>query len=64
MKRHEPQFSVGEQEIIEGLVQTFGITYIEAVEEVVKQKRELAYYHKRLGNEELSEQLLKEIGDK
>lgn len=64
MIRKEPHFSNAEQEIIESLVDSFGITKIEAIEEVIKQKRELAYCHEKMGNKQLSEQLLKEIGDK
>lgn len=56
-------FSVGEQEIIEILQQGFGQSFIQAVDHVINQKRELAVQHRRLGNDRLADQLLKEIGD-
>ncbi len=56
-------FSVGEQEIIERLQNDFGQSFIQAVDLVIKQKRDAAVLWRRQGNAQLADQLLKEIGD-
>ncbi len=56
-------FSVGEQEIIQILQEGFNQSFIQAVDHVVNQKRDLASQHRRMGNIELADQLLKEIGE-
>jgi hypothetical protein len=63
MQRGKLYLSVGEEEIVKALVQNFGVTEIEAVDHVVKQKRELAFIHEMRGNTELAEQLMKELGE-
>jgi len=56
-------FSPPEEEIIESLQTIYGVTYIEACDQVIMQKRELAYLHERRGNYELSATILKELGE-
>lgn len=54
-------FSPPEEEIIESLQEIYGITYLEAANQVIMQKRELAFMHQRRGNFALAETLLKEL---
>lgn len=56
-------FSVGEQEIIESLQRDFGQTFIQAVDHVIKQKRDASVLWRRQGQVRLADQLLREIGD-
>ncbi len=56
-------FSPPEEEIIESLREIYGITYLEAAEQVIMQKRELAFMHQRRGNLELAETILKELDE-
>jgi len=56
-------FSVGEEEIIESLQEIYNITRLEACDQVIMQKRELAYQHQMRGNVELAKSLLLELGE-
>ncbi len=56
-------FSPPEKEIIESLQEIYGITYIEAADQVIGQKRELAFLHQRRGNFALAENILKELNE-
>lgn len=56
-------FSVGEQEIIRALQEHYEITYIEAVEKVIEQKRQAAYLYSMKGHFDLAESLLKELNE-
>jgi uncharacterized protein YqeY len=56
-------FSVGEQEIIESLQVHFNQSLFQAIDHVVKQKREASVLWRRQGLTELADQLLKEIGE-
>lgn len=56
-------FSVGEEEIIESLQEIYNITRLEACDQVIMQKRELAYQHQMRGNIELAKSLLLELGE-
>ena len=60
------QFSVGEEEMIEGLRTQFGITYIEAVDQVIKYKYEQVIYHENQGTElgkKMADQIRRELGE-
>lgn len=63
MQRGKVYFSVGEETIISELQRLFGVTELDAIQNVIAQKRELAFMHFNKGNEALAEQLLKEIGE-
>lgn len=63
MNEREVYFSPPEEEIIESLQEIYGITHLEACEQVIMQKRELAFMHQRRGNLPLAETLLKELGE-
>ena len=63
MQRGRIYFSIGEEAIIEALVQEYGITEIQAIDHVIAQKRELAFIHAQRGNFELAKQIKKEIGE-
>jgi len=54
-------FSPPEEEIISSLQEIHGITYLEAANHVLGQKRELAFLHQRRGNYELAKVILLEI---
>jgi len=56
-------FTPPEEEIIESLQEMYGVTYLEACERVILQKRELAYVHQQRGNYELAKTILKELGE-
>lgn len=56
-------FSVAEQEIIDYLIHNFGQTFTQAVDHVVKQKREHARMYRQQGAVALADQILREIGD-
>lgn len=56
-------FSVGEQDIIKALQETFEITYVEACERVIEQKRQAAYAYSMKGQFDLAEHLLKELDE-
>lgn len=58
-----PQLSVGEQSIVNELQRNFDITEIEAIDQVLAQKRELAFIHHNKGNFELARQLMIELDD-
>jgi len=59
----EVYFSPPEEEIIESLQEIYGITHLEACENVIMQKRELAFMHSRRGNYELERTILRELGE-
>ena len=63
MQRGRVYFSIGEEAIIAALVEQYGITELEAIGEVIKQKKELAFLHKERGNLELAQQIIKELGE-
>jgi len=63
MKNKDIYFSIAEKEIISWMIRQAGITEIEAIDHVLKQKRELAYIHGQRGNLELQRQILKEINE-
>jgi len=56
-------FSPPEEEIIESLREIYEITYLEACEQVIMQKRELAFMHHQRGDFELAKTLLKELDE-
>jgi len=56
-------FSPPEEEIIESLQEIYGITMLEACDQVIMQKRELAYQHQMRGNLELAKVLLEQLGE-
>lgn len=56
-------FSPPEEEIIESLREIYGITYLEACEQVIMQKRELAFMHHQRGDFELAKTILKELDE-
>ena len=57
-------FSVGEQNIIEMLQKDFGITRLEAIDQMIKYKREQVLYHQLQGNQKMVDKLLEELGEK
>ena len=64
--KNKVQFSVGEEEMIEGLRSQFGITYIEAVDQVIKYKYEQVIFHEQQGTkvgDALALQLRRELGE-
>jgi len=63
MSIKEVYFSAAEEEMIESLQEIYGITYIEACEYVIIQKRELAFIHRQRGNYALERTILKELGE-
>lgn len=63
MQRGKIYFSIGEEAIIDHLKQLYGITELQAIEHVIRQKRELAFIHNGRGNVELAQQILSEIGE-
>jgi len=56
-------FSPPEQEIIESLQEIYEITYLEAANQVIMQKRELAFMHQGRGNLELAKTILLELDE-
>lgn len=56
-------FSPPEEEIIDSLQEIYGITHMEACEQVIMQKRELAFQHGCRGNFELEKTLLLDLGE-
>lgn len=56
-------FSSPEEEIIESLQEIYGITYLEAANAVICQKRELAFIHQQRGHFELAKTILKELDE-
>jgi len=56
-------FSPPEEEIIDSLQEIYGITYLEAANQVLMQKRELAFMHQQRGDFLLAETLLKQIDE-
>ena len=56
-------FSVGEQLLIQELVNHFGISTVEAQDQVIGYKREQLMYYSLRGNEAMVEQLKKELGE-
>lgn len=56
-------FSPPEEEIIASLQEIYDLTYMEACEHVIIQKRELAFIHQTRGNYELAKTILKELGE-
>ena len=59
----EVYFSPPEEEIIESLCEIYGITHLEACEQVIMQKRELAFKHHQRGDFKLTKTLLLELGE-
>lgn len=56
-------FSVAEEEMITSIQEIYKITEIEAVEAVISNKRQNAWMYQQRGNLELSEVLLRELGE-
>jgi len=56
-------FSEAEKEIMENLQETMGLSAIEAADNVVRYKRNLALYYEQKGNFELAKHLLIELGE-
>ena len=56
-------FTEPEKEIIEEMQETMGMTLIEATDNMVHYKRNLALYHEQKGNVELAEHILRELGE-
>lgn len=63
MNERKVYFSPPEEEIIDSLQEIYGITYLEACEQVIMQKRELAFMHQQRGEFALAEVLLKQLGE-
>lgn len=55
--------SVGEEDIVRNLMNIFNIKELEAVDHVIKQKRELAFVHFNRGNKKLADQIMSELGE-
>lgn len=60
---HNIHLSVGEQEWLAHMQAMFGCTEQEALEEIIKYKREMAFSYEHQGVHELARQLLKEIDE-
>lgn len=56
-------FTIGEKEAIQKLQEVVGLTYIEAVNQMIDRKKELLEYYKRVGYKEMVEQLKGELGE-
>lgn len=56
-------FSPPEEEMIESLQEIYGITHLEACEQVIMQKRQLAFMHHQRGAFELAKTILKELDE-
>ncbi len=63
MQRGNNYLSIGEEAIVQQLMEIYLISELRAVDEVLKQKRELALIHSLRGNLELAKQIMKEIGE-
>jgi hypothetical protein len=63
MQRGKIYLSIGEEAIVEHLMALYGIKELEAVDHVIKQKRELAFIHFQRGNDKLAKQIMSEIGE-
>ncbi len=63
MKKNKIYFSNAEQEIIKCLMDDFGVTYLQATNQVISQKKEAAYMYSQRGNFNLAEHLLREINE-
>lgn len=57
------KLSIGEKEWLGLMMQKFGCTEQEALDEIIKYKREMAFDHEQQGNIELSRHLLMEIDE-
>jgi hypothetical protein len=62
-QRGKIYLSIGEEAIVQSLVEVYGITEIQAIDHVIAQKRELAFIHAQRGNVALAKQIMKEIGE-
>lgn len=56
-------FTLAEEELIEQLMDTFGITKLQAVEEMIKYKRDQAEYYEKIGQAEIAKMLREQIGE-
>jgi hypothetical protein len=56
-------FSVGEQILINELCENFGISRLEAEDQVIGYKREQIMYYSLRGNEAMVHQLKRELGE-
>lgn len=63
MQRGKVYLSMGEEAIVQQLMEIYAISELRAIDEVIKQKRELALIHSLRGNLELSNQIMKELGE-
>jgi len=63
MYRKTVYFSPPEEEMIESLQEIYGITRLEACNQIIIQKRDLAYQYKMRGNIELSKNIMLELGE-
>jgi len=63
MQRGKVYLSVGEEDIVRNLMNIFNIKELEAVDHVIKQKRELAFVHFNRGNKKLADQIMSELGE-
>ena len=74
MKHGKVYLNVGEQDIVRHLMEIYQIGQIEAMENVINQKRELAYIHRERGrtlldedeariSTELAKQITSELGE-
>lgn len=59
----EVYFSVAEEEMIESIIEIYGVTEEQAKESVISNKRQNAWMYQQRGNLELAEVLLKELGE-
>ena len=57
------KFNLAEEELIEQLMETFGIGRIEATTEMINYKRSQANYYEQIGNKEIAKMLREEIGE-
>lgn len=57
------KFSLAEEELIEQLMDTFGIGRVEASAEMINYKRSQANYYEQIGNKEIAKMLRDEIGE-
>jgi len=59
----EVYFSVAEEEMIESIIEIYGVTEVQAKASVISNKKQNAWMYQQRGNLELAEVLLRELGE-
>jgi len=59
----EVYFSVAEEEMIESIIEIYGVTEEQAKNAVISNKKQNAWMYQQRGNLELAEVLLRELGE-